>query len=86
MSANQSTNSDVKAFFETMAAGEVQHVQILSDPFKAFRGTGKFKATILGIDIDNLWVNCLNIVILCIFSNPLLAHPKYDIRPKYLFL
>jgi hypothetical protein len=42
--ANQSTNSDVKAFFETMAAEEVQHVKILSDQFKAFKETGKFKA------------------------------------------
>ncbi len=42
--ANQSTNSDVKAFFETMASEEVQHVKILSDQFKAFRETGKFKA------------------------------------------
>ena len=41
--ANQSTNSDVKAFFETMAAEEVQHVKILSDQFKAFKETGKFK-------------------------------------------
>lgn len=42
--ANQSTNDDVKAFFETMAAEEVQHVKILSDQFKAFKETGKFKA------------------------------------------
>jgi len=41
--ANQSTNDDVKAFFETMAAEEVQHVKILSDQFKAFKETGKFK-------------------------------------------
>lgn len=41
--ANQSTNDDVKAFFETMAAEEVQHVKILSDQFKAFKQTGKFK-------------------------------------------
>jgi translation elongation factor Ts len=34
--ADQSTNSDVKVFFETMAAEEVQHVKILSDQFKAF--------------------------------------------------
>lgn len=42
--ANQSTNADVKAFFETMAAEEVQHVKILSDQFKAFKQSGKFKA------------------------------------------
>ncbi|MBC2713189.1 MAG: ferritin family protein [Desulfosarcina sp.] len=42
--ANQSTNSDVKAFFETMAAEEVQHIKILSDQFKAFEESGKFKA------------------------------------------
>ena len=41
--AKQSTNSDVKAFFQTMAAEEVQHVKILSDQFKAFKETGKFK-------------------------------------------
>jgi len=42
--ASQSTNEDVKAFFETMAAEEVQHVKILSDQFKAFNETGQFKA------------------------------------------
>ena len=42
--ANQATNPDVKDFFETMAAEEVQHVKILSDQFKAFNETGKFKA------------------------------------------
>lgn len=42
--ANQSSNSQVKDFFETMAAEEVQHVKILSDQFKAFRKTGAFKA------------------------------------------
>lgn len=42
--ADQSTNSDVKVFFETMAAEEVQHVKILSDQFKAFKQSGKFKA------------------------------------------
>ena len=41
--ADQSTNSDVKAFFETMATEEVQHVKILSGQFKAFKDTGKFK-------------------------------------------
>jgi rubrerythrin len=41
--ANQSTNSDVKAFFETMAAEEVQHVKILSEQFKVFKETGTFK-------------------------------------------
>jgi len=54
LSADQSTNNDLKASFETMVAGEVQRLQMLSDPFKAFRGTGKFKATIPSIDIDNL--------------------------------
>jgi rubrerythrin len=42
--AGQSTNSGVKAFFDTMAQEEVQHVKILSDQFKAFRETGQFKA------------------------------------------
>lgn len=42
--AAQSSNSDVKAFFETMAAEEVQHVKILSDQFKAFKQEGKFMA------------------------------------------
>jgi rubrerythrin len=42
--ADQSSNSDVKAFFETMAAEEVQHVKILSDQFKAFKKEGKLKA------------------------------------------
>lgn len=42
--AKQSTNSDVEAFFETMAQEEVQHVKILSDQFKAFKETGQFKA------------------------------------------
>jgi rubrerythrin len=42
--ASQSTNSDVKAFFETMAQEEVQHVKILSDQFKAFKETGQFTA------------------------------------------
>lgn len=42
--AKQSANSDVKAFFETMAQEEVQHVNILSNQFKAFKETGKFKA------------------------------------------
>ena len=42
--AQQSTNGDVKEFFETMAAEEVQHVKILSDQFKVFKETGKFKA------------------------------------------
>jgi rubrerythrin len=41
--ANQSQNSDVREFFETMAAEEVQHVKILSDQFKALKETGKFK-------------------------------------------
>ena len=42
--ARQSTNDDVREFFETMAAEEVQHVKILSDQFKVFKETGKFKA------------------------------------------
>ncbi len=42
--ANQSENADVKAFFETMAQEEVQHVKILSDQFKTFKETGKFAA------------------------------------------
>lgn len=42
--ADQAANPDVKDFFETMAAEEVQHVKILSDQFKAFNETGKFKA------------------------------------------
>jgi len=41
--ASQSTNDDVKKFFETMAAEEVEHVKILSDQFKTFKETGKFK-------------------------------------------
>ncbi len=43
--ANQSTDADVKDFFETMAAEEVEHVKILSDQFKNYRQTGKFKAS-----------------------------------------
>ncbi len=42
--ADQSANHDVKAFFETMAAEEVQHVKILSDQFKAYKQEGKFNA------------------------------------------
>jgi rubrerythrin len=42
--ANQSTNSDVRAFFEIMAEEEHQHVKILSDQFRAFKETGTFKA------------------------------------------
>jgi len=42
--ADQSTNADVKEFFETMAAEEVQHVKILSDQYKAFKESGSFKA------------------------------------------
>jgi rubrerythrin len=41
--SKQSTNGDVKAFFETMAEEEVQHVKILSDQFRAFKETGQFK-------------------------------------------
>lgn len=40
--AAQSANTDVKAFFETMAAEEVQHVKILSDQFKAYKESGRF--------------------------------------------
>jgi rubrerythrin len=43
--ADQSTNTDVKEFFETMAAEEVAHVDILSEQFKAFGETGKFMAS-----------------------------------------
>jgi rubrerythrin len=42
--ADQSINDDVKAFFATMAAEEVQHVKILSEQYKAFKETGRFKA------------------------------------------
>jgi len=42
--ADQSTSADVKEFFETMAAEEVQHVKILSDQYKAFKENGSFKA------------------------------------------
>ena len=42
--ANQSTHPDVKAFFETMALEEVQHVKILSDQYKAFKENGAFTA------------------------------------------
>ena len=42
--AGQSANTDVKAFFETMAEEEVQHIRILSDQFKAFKQTGRFEA------------------------------------------
>ena len=42
--AGQSANSDVKAFFDTMAYEEVQHVKLLSEQFKALRETGQFKA------------------------------------------
>ena len=41
--ADQSTNADVKEFFETMAAEEVQHVKILSDQYKAFKENGIFQ-------------------------------------------
>lgn len=42
--AKQSTNSDVRAFFETMAEEEARHVRVLSDQFKTFGETGRFKA------------------------------------------
>ena len=44
MAASQSTHAEVKAFFETMAQEEVQHVRILSDQYKAFKKTGAFSA------------------------------------------
>jgi len=44
IAASQSTHADVKAFFETMAEEEIQHVKILSDQFKAFKETGAFAA------------------------------------------
>jgi rubrerythrin len=44
--ADQSTNDDVKSFFDTMAAEEVQHVKILSEQYKAFKETGRFKAPV----------------------------------------
>ena len=44
IAANQSAHADVKAFFETMAQEEVQHVRILSDQYKAFKKTGAFSA------------------------------------------
>jgi rubrerythrin len=43
--ASQSTHTDVKDFFETMAAEEVEHVKILSGQFKALKQTGKFNAS-----------------------------------------
>lgn len=42
--ADQATNGDVKDFFATMAAEEVQHVKILSEQFKALKETGRFRA------------------------------------------
>jgi rubrerythrin len=41
--AQHASNEEVKAFFETMAAEEVQHVKILSDQYRSFKATGKFK-------------------------------------------
>lgn len=40
--ADQSANSDVKAFFETMAEEEVRHVEILSEQYKSFKKNGAF--------------------------------------------
>ena len=42
--AAQSTNIDVRRFFETMADEEVQHVNMLSEQFRAVREKGKFEA------------------------------------------
>ena len=42
--AKQSSNSDVAAFFQTMADEEVRHVEILSKQFKIFKASGKFSA------------------------------------------
>jgi rubrerythrin len=40
--ANQSANEEVRAFFETMAVEEREHIKILSDQFKAIRKNGRF--------------------------------------------
>ena len=42
--ANQATNEDVRAFFETMADEEREHIRILSDQLKAIRQKGRFNA------------------------------------------
>jgi len=42
--ADQSTHADVKAFFETMAVEEDQHVKILSEQYKALQQNGVFTA------------------------------------------
>jgi rubrerythrin len=42
--ANQATNEDVRAFFESMADEEGEHIKILSDQFKAIMQKGRFNA------------------------------------------
>ena len=42
--AQQAESQAVKDFFETMAAEEVRHVQILSDQYKAVKAKGQFIA------------------------------------------
>jgi len=42
--ADQATHEDVRAFFETMAAEEREHIEILSDQFRALRQNGRFNA------------------------------------------
>ena len=42
--AGQSANTDVKEFFNTMAAEEAVHVNILSEQFKIVKETGTFTA------------------------------------------
>ena len=42
--AQQAESQAVKDFFETMAAEEVRHVQILSDQYKAVKAKGVFTA------------------------------------------
>ncbi|WP_373501927.1 ferritin family protein [Desulfococcus sp.] len=41
--AAQSSNPAIKQFFEIMAEEEDYHIKILSDQYKAFRESGKFK-------------------------------------------
>ena len=42
--AQQAENQAVKDFFETMAAEEVHHIEILSDQYKAVKAKGQFTA------------------------------------------
>ena len=42
--AQQAENQAVRDFFETMAAEEVRHVEILSDQYKAVKAKGQFTA------------------------------------------